>query len=70
MSGGVANGKKRRANASWFGKPIASLSKAEEQQMAKCCTKELIVKYEAGGAHGVKRKLADGREAIARGWRG
>ena len=68
--GGVASEKKRRANASSFGKPIASLSKAEALKMAKCCTKELLGKYEAGGAHGVKPKLADGREAIARGWRG
>ena len=69
-SGGVASGKKRRAGASWFGKPIASLSQAEAKNMAYACTKELLRKYEADGAHGAKPKPADGREAIARGWRG
>ena len=69
-SAGVASGKSRRRGASWFGKPIASLSQAEAKNMAHACTKELIRKYEADGAHGAKPSWADGREAIARGWRG
>ena len=68
--GGVASGKARRANASWAGKPIASLSKADALKMAKTCNRQMVRKYNAGGARGVKPTLADAREAIARGWRG
>ena len=38
--------------------------------MDKACVMKLIRQYETDGSHGVKPRIADAREAIARGWRG